>query len=131
MVGWNHEQEMIRTYRVDRIQNSPLILLDEAEPMPDDFDISRYTKEVFRMYETQELVKVTLVCENSVMKGVVDQFGMGVKVKKVDDEHFMTTVKVCTSPTFYAWVFQWGGKIRIEGPVDVRSQFNEMVQKAL
>ena len=130
MVGWNHEQEMIRTYRVDRIQNSPLILLDAAEPMPDDFDISRYTKEVFRMYETQELVKVTLVCENSVMKGIVDQFGMGVKVKKVDDEHFMTTVKVCTSPTFYAWVFQWGGKVRIEGPEEVQKEFNRMAKEA-
>ena len=131
MVGWNHEQKMIRTYRVDRIQNSPMILLDAAKPMPKDLDISRYTKEVFRMYETQELVKVTLVCENSVMKGVIDQFGMGIKVKKADDGHFATTVKVCTSPTFYAWVFQWGGKVRIEGPEEVRNQFNKMARKAV
>ena len=130
MVGWNHEQEMIRTYRVDRIQNSPLILLDEAEPMPEDFDVSRYTKEVFRMYETQELVKVTLVCENDVMKGVIDQFGRDVKVKRLDKGHFKTIVKVCTSPTFYAWVFQWGGKVRIEGPEDVRKEFNRMAKEA-
>ncbi len=131
MVGWNHEQEMIRIYRVDRIKNSPVILKEKAEPVPEDFDIARYTKEVFRMYETQELVKVTLVCENSVMKGVIDQFGMDIKVKKEDKEHFRTKVKVCTSPTFYSWVFQWGGKIRIAGPKAVREEYKAMARAAV
>ena len=131
LVGWNHEQEETRTYRVDRILKTPDILNENAQPVPEDFDVARYTREVFRMYDNEELQEVTLLCANEVMKGVLDKFGMDITVKKADPEHFRTKVKVCTSPTFYSWVFQWEGKIRIEGPEDAVTEFREMARKAL
>jgi hypothetical protein len=33
------------------------------------------------MYDTEEPVPITLVCETEVMKGVLDAFGMDIKVK--------------------------------------------------
>lgn len=116
---------------MDRILKTPDILRDDAQPVPEDFDVSRYTREVFRMYDNEEPEEVTLLCANEVMKGVLDKFGMDITVKKADPEHFRTKVKVCTSPIFYSWVFQWGGKIRIEGPAEATSEFKEMVRKAL
>ena len=130
MVGWNHEQEEIRTYRVDRILKAPDILKDDAKPAPKSFDVAHYTREVFRMYDNQEVKKVTLVCSNEVMKGVIDKFGDEITVNKIDSEHFLTRVKVCTSPTFYGWVFQWGGKIRIEAPEEAVEEYREMARKA-
>ncbi len=131
LVGWNHEQKEIRTYRVDRILESPEILAQEARPEPKDFDVARYTREVFRMYDKQEPVAVKLLCDNDVMKGVVDQFGRDVVVKRADKEHFRIKVNVCISPTFYSWVFQWEGRVRIEGPAKVVEGYQEMVRKAL
>ncbi len=40
MVGWNHEHEEIRTYRVDRIYEAPEILPVDAFPAPEDFDVA-------------------------------------------------------------------------------------------
>lgn len=131
MVGWNHEQEETRTYRVDRILRQPDILDKEAWPIPEDFDVARYTCEVFRMYDNEEPEEVTLLCHNEVMKGVIDQFGFEIIVKKVDKDHFRTKVKACTSPTFYSWVFQWGGNVRIEGPEKAVCEYKEMAQKVL
>ena len=131
LVGWNHEQEETRTYRVDRILKTPDILNEDAQPVPEDFDVARYTREVFRMYDNEEPQEVTLLCANDVMKGVLDKFGMDITVKKADPEHFRTKVKVCTSPTFYSWVFQWGGKVRIEGPDDAVAEYKEMAREAL
>ena len=131
LVGWNHEHGEPRTYRVDRIAGTPDILRDDAHPVPENFDVARYTREVFRMYDNEEPRKVTLLCANEVMKGVLDKFGMEITVKKADAEHFRTKVKVCTSPTFYSWVFQWGGKIRIEEPAEVAAEYREMARKAL
>lgn len=54
LVGWNHEKQETRTYRVDRILRSPDILSEEAHPVPEDFDAARYTREVFRMYDNEE-----------------------------------------------------------------------------
>lgn len=131
MVGWNHEQKEIRTYRVDRIFKAPEILKKEAYPMPEDFDIARYTREVFRMYDNQETEEVVLLCHTEVTKGVIDQFGTDINVEKADEEHFRTRVKVCTSPTFYSWVFQWEGRVKIEGPEEAVAEYNAMVGKVL
>lgn len=83
------------------------------------------------MYDNQELEEVTLLCQNEVMKGVIDKFGADITVKKADGDHFRTKVKVCTSPTFYSWVFQWGGKVRIEGPKSAVESYQEMARRAL
>ena len=131
MVGWNHEHEEIRTYRVDRIYEAPEILPVDALPAPENFDVARYTREVFRMYDSQEPEEVTFLCCNDVMKGVIDKFGRDIPVEIVDTDHFRIRVKVCLSPTFYSWVFQWDGKIRIEGPEEAANGYREMVLRAL
>lgn len=129
LVGYYHEKDDIRTFRVDRIKEQPVILEEAADPMPEDFDITRYTREVFRMYDTEEAVPITLVCANEVMKGVLDAFGREIKVKKEDEGHFRTTVMACPSPTFFGWVFQWEGRVRIEGPNIVEEGYREMLSK--
>ncbi len=130
LVGYYHEKERVRTFRVDRILSQPAIIEEDAIPVPEDFDIAKYTKEVFRMYDTEELKEVTLLCENSIMKGVIDQFGVDIPVKKIDDEHFRIKVNVCTSPTFYSWVFQWEGRCKIQGPQETVQEYQEKLQKA-
>ncbi|MBQ6371585.1 MAG: WYL domain-containing protein [Oscillospiraceae bacterium] len=131
LVGYYHEKDDVRTFRVDRIKAQPEILEAAADSVPEDFDITRYTREVFRMYDTEEPVPVTLVCENEVMKGVLDAFGMDIKVKRAEKGHFQTTVMACTSPTFYGWVFQWGGKVRITAPKEAVQEYAAMAKEAL
>ena len=131
LVGYDHARESVRTYRVDRILAQPEILSEDALPVPDDFDVTRYTREVFRMYANQESEEVTLICKNEVMKGIIDQFGPDVKVKKADKDHFRTKVMVCVSPTFYGWVFTWGGDVKIKGPENVLAGYREMLREAL
>ena len=131
LVGYYHEKNRITTFRVDRILMQPEILPFPAAPVPENFDIMRYTKEIFRMYDNQKQQQITLLCENSVMKGVIDQFGTDITVKKADKNHFFTKVTVCTSQTFYAWVFQWKGAIHIEGPEEVVEEYKEMARAVL
>ena len=83
------------------------------------------------MYDTEEAVPVTLVCENEVMKGVLDAFGMDIKVKRAEKGHFQTTVMACTSPTFYGWVFQWSGKVRIVAPEEAVQEYTNMAKRAI
>ena len=131
LVGFYHQKNRISTFRVDRILMQPDILPSSAEPAPKDFNILRYTKEIFRMYDNQEQQKVTLLCDNSVMKGVIDQFGTNIAIKCVDQNHFSTKVIVCTSQTFYAWIFQWKGAIKIEGPKGVVEEYRKMARAVL
>ena len=131
LVGYYHNKERMGTFRVDRILNGPKCLEEDALPKPPGFDISRYTREVFRMFDTEEVRKVTLLCENDVMKGMIDKFGMDFPVTIPDQDHFQAEVDVCASPTFFGWVFQWGGKVRITGPEEVCLAYREHARKAL
>ena len=83
------------------------------------------------MFDTQEIVDVILICENSVMKSIIDRFGGTIRTTSLDDNHFQVKVKVCVGPTFYRWVFGFGGKIRIAGPAEIKGQYKEMLVQAL
>ena len=49
--------------------------------MPKDFDITRYIREVFRMYDKEKAPVVTLLCENENIKRALGAFGMDIEVK--------------------------------------------------
>ena len=129
LVGYYHEKEDVRTFRVDRIKQQPNILKTALDTIPEDFDITRYTREVFRMYDSEEIVPVTLQCENEVMKGILDAFGMDIEVKRGPKGHFRTMVRACLSPTFYAWVFQWEGKVQIINPKVAVDAYEKMIKQ--
>lgn len=130
-IGYCDEREAVRIYRVDRIKKQPEMLPEKAVEKPKGYNVSKYTTEVFRMFSTDEAIDVTLLCDNCIMKFVVDKFGMKIKTQSVGEEKFRIKVKVCVSPTFYRWVFGATGKIMIEGPSNVRKAYKEMLQKSL
>jgi predicted DNA-binding transcriptional regulator YafY len=100
-----------------------------AEPMPENFNLSYYYENVVQMYDC-ELQDVTLVCENLKMFAIRDKFGDNLKSKIVDNEHFEVTVNVAPSPTFLAWVFTFGGAIKIKSPTDVVETYHIMLESA-
>lgn len=83
------------------------------------------------MYDTDEPAEVSLLCENSLMKHLIDQFSLEVTTEMVDENHFRAKVLVCTSPTFYRWVFGWCGKMKIESPDSVLEEYRQMALAAL
>ena len=103
------------------------LLADAAVKRPKDYRVERYTQEVTRMFSTEETVEVTILCEAELMKAVIDHFGSNVRTKPVGETQFRATVKVCPSPTFYRWIFGWGGKMRIEGPVKMKSDYKSLL----
>lgn len=131
VLGLNHARNQVNTFRVDRISRQPDILDDAAAPSPESFNLSDYSQEVFRMYDTEKPVEVSLLCDNSLMKHLIDHFGMDVETEIVDNDHFRAKVLVCTSPTFYRWVFGWCGRMKIESPVSVLNEYRHMAKAAL
>lgn len=49
----------------------------------------------------------------------------------MDDRHFAVTAEVSVSPTFFAWVFEFGGNIKIIAPQSVKNAYGELVKKAM
>lgn len=131
LTGYCDEREEVRIFRVDRIKKQPELAEEPMVSPPRGYSVKKYTQEVFRMFDTQEIVDIILVCENSVMKSIIDRFGSTIRTKSLDDNHFQVKVKVCAGPTFYRWVFGFSGKIKIVGPTENVQQYLDMLQQAI
>jgi len=118
-------------YRVDRMTNIDLIE-EERDPLPDkkQFDIAEYTKKVFNMFNGDE-VMVNLQLDNSLVNAVVDRFGKDIQIGKVDDDNFNIWIKVAVSSTFFAWISQFGNKVKILSPQNVREQYKQILKDIL
>ena len=129
--GFCYERQAVRTFRIDRIAEQPKILNQIAVSLPEDYSPAQYSKCVFRMFDTDQPEEVQLLCHVSTMKHVIDHFGTDVETEPIDEESFRANVFVCTSSTFYRWIFGFNGKIRILGPESVRTAYREMLRNAL
>ena len=106
-----------------------LTVLDKvAVRKPKDFDVEDYFSQIFSMYDGPEC-DVDILCENDMMKHVIDQFGEKVKTNIVDNKHFLASVRVSLSPTFYAWVFSFAGKMIIKNPKEAIDGFQKMIKQ--
>lgn len=124
-VGWSEKHGKLTQFRVDRM--TAVELTDSPARQTPDFDPAEYVRKVFGMYP-DDLQTVELLCENALMRSIIDRFGEGVHTELVDDKHFRTIVEVAPSPPFFAWVFTFGGRIKITGPANVLQEMRDMAR---
>ena len=129
VLGYSEKKSKVINFRVDRIASKPEILDKDIIPMPDDFDIENYTKEVFFMF-SGEKVLVDLRCDNSLMKTMVDRFGEDVTILAYDMTSFKVQTEVSASPNFFGWVLGFNGKVQILAPESLKEQYKQMLTKA-
>ena len=124
-VGFSERRNRVATFRVDKIHKIRQ-LEEERVPQPEDFDITGFCESRFLMYGDREEA-VTLLCDNGIMGKVFDRFGEGIPITPVDDNHFTVTQNVMTGTTFFSWVFNYAGKIRIVEPESARIAFRNLL----
>ena len=126
VLGYSDKRERVTAFRIDRMK-TPSIMDDDAVSKPEDFDMSAYSNKVFQMFSGEETT-VELECDTSLMKYVIDRFGLDVETEELSEDKFRVKVSVELSPTFYAWVFQFCGKICIINPQSAVDRFKNMIQ---
>ena len=126
MVGWSDKHGKVATFRVDRIFEIPKILDEPAVKKPKGWSIADFSEKAFQLFDG-ERTTVELLCHEDAMNSVMDHFGDKAKVKLVDDTHFLLTAEVSLSPTFFGWVFQFGGLIRFKSPSKAVDDFEKMI----
>lgn len=125
MLGKPIDDDCIRTYRVDRMRDT-LTCDEKAEPRPASFNLEKYSGRVFDMF-TGTTAEVELDCKDYTMNYLIDRFGKEFISRQTSDDRFTAKVTVDAGPTFFAWVFQFGGDIRIIGPERVVRDFQVLI----
>ena len=128
--SYDPEKDRIISYRVDRMRNVMPVKERADRRLP--FNPAEYSKRVLWMYDGDlEETDVILTAENRHLISLMDRFGPEIPVAQADGEHIRATVRVIPSNTFFSWVFQFGGGIRVAGPAEVKEEYEEMLRKVL
>lgn len=131
LVTFSHKYKDFTHYRVDRM--SDIELCDSTrDPLPDNeqFNIADYSKKVFNMFGGEE-VTVKLKFDNSLVNAVVDRFGKEIMIGKLDEDSFFIWIKVAVSSTFFAWLSQFGSKVKVLSPDTVIDQYKSHLSEIL
>ena len=122
------KKDDISSYRIDRMVGSPIIMEEDAKPLPKGFDMDKFLNTSTRMFAS-ETTKVTLICNNSVMDAIIDRFGEDVETYAYDMDNFKAEVEVAVNKLFYMWIFGFGGKVKIKRPEDIKQKYCEMLKE--
>ncbi len=128
LISYDTPERKLKTYRIDKmkrvgilddnISHYVLSMLSNAES---------YATEAFRMYEG-EPKNITLSFDKLRMGAIYDKFGENTKIKKVDENKYIATVKIQESPPFWGWLFQFEGNITIVYPDDMIKICNSKIK---
>jgi predicted DNA-binding transcriptional regulator YafY len=108
------------------IVDQPRVMLPDNEH----FNIADYSKKVFNMFGGEEET-VKLKFDNSLVNAVIDRFGKDVMLDKVDENSFSVRINVAISSTFFAWLTQFGNKVKILSPESVIEKYQNSIQEIL
>lgn len=131
LVGWDHQEEELRHYRVDKMAGLTLTAIPrEGDESCRKFELAEYGQKHFHMFSGKE-ANVRLRCRNSMVNVMLDRFGMDAMLIPDGEEHFTLTVDAVVSPQFYAWVFGLGTAVELTYPEWAVEEYRTMLQTAL
>ncbi len=129
LVGWSEKHGRPAHFRIDRM-GPPKLLEEKRRPAPEELRLEDRSDKIFSMFDGPEDM-VVLRCRPHLMNQIVDQFGTKPDILRKDDKSLDVRVTVHLSPTFYGWLFQYAGEMKVVSPGNVCEQYAERLQTAL
>lgn len=130
LVAYTVKHGGLTSFRIDRMENVS-ILEDgrSAAAIAASRELSGFIERTFQMFGgTPE--EVDLLFEKPLLGAVYDHFGEDVRVRRRANGLCETRVPVNVSPTFFGWVAQFGGKMRIAAPMPVADAYSAHLMAA-
>lgn len=129
MVAYYEKRGGITNFRVDRMEGAEVLDL-RGKPAPRNFSLAEYMKSTFSMFSGEEC-EVKLRFDRDLVNVALDRFGESIKLIPLGEEYFTVRVNVRIGPTFFGWLFGFGGKIVLLSPESAVQQYREMAQKVI
>ena len=129
VMTYSSRHESTATYRVDRME--AVTMIDESigeKAIELRQEMAQYTEQVFKMYGGQ-LEDVVLEFQDALVGVVFDKFGENTPMIRVGEKKCVATVKVRVSPTFWGWLFQFAGEMRVLSPQWVLDGYRAQAEK--
>lgn len=110
-------------YRVDRME-AVTVLEDDCSPeaLALRENVDDYTEQTFKMFAGPK-VNVTLEFSAALIGPVYDKFGEDTKITPAENDRYTARVQIQKSPTFWGWLFQFAGDMKILKPKSLVEEY--------
>ena len=128
---YSSRHDSTSNYRVDRMDSVKIIeepCCERAIALRD--EVATYTEQAFKMFSGQ-LEDVVLEFDRSLIGAVYDKFGEGVKMMPSGENNVVSALQLRISPTFWGWLSQFGGQMRIISPSHTTADFQRHIDGIL
>lgn len=131
LMCFSSKYDGICNYRVDRM-NQVNTEREDVDPdaIMNSSNIGDYNEQAFKMYGGP-IEEVTLEFSDKLINIVQDKFGEDISMNRTGKDTCMATVKVQTSPTFWGWLFQFVGQMRILQPKAIMEEYMARARKVV
>lgn len=131
LMAFDDEAGIMKYYRVDKmlkIEKTSLPRMGQEEF--EKIDVAAFSKKTFGMFAGEERT-VRLLAEKSMTGVLVDRFGQNAAIRVFDEDHVLLRAEVAVSPHFFGWLAGLAGKIKIEGPEDIKESYRNYINELL
>ena len=130
LVCYCNKHDKICRYRVDRMAEVSLLDIKRRELSEAEEKLAKSVRSSFNMYGGSE-TSVVLEMSNNLINVIIDRFGESVHPNPINGDRFTVRVDVQISPTFWGWLFQFGGDAKVIAPDWAVEQAKKELKKIL
>ena len=131
LMAFDEDADVIKHYRVDKMLDVTLTETDRlGKTLFEKMDMASYAKKTFGMFAGEEKT-VRLLCQNSLVGVIVDEFGTEVAIRKEDNEHVIARMDIAISPQFFGWLAGLGDRVEIVAPAEVKEEYRSYLANIL
>lgn len=119
LVVYSSRHDNTANYRVDRMDHVE-VLSDAVSEKAISLrgGVAEYTEQAFKMYGGTP-TDIVIEFDNQLIGAVYDKFGEDTQMMRSGENKCIATVKVQISPTFWGWLFQFAGLMKVISPDNV------------
>ena len=131
LVVYSSRHDNTANYRVDRMDHVE-VLSDAVSEKAISLrgGVAEYTEQAFKMYGGTP-TDIVIEFENQLIGAVYDKFGEDTQMMRSGENKCIATVKVQISPTFWGWLFQFAGLMKVISPDVVIEEYKRRATRLM
>lgn len=127
LVGYDDAVSMTKHFRVDKMKNITILDVKSIKNGPE-INPALYSGRRFGMYNG-DAQSVNIKCPVDKIGILIDRFGKDITIKNDNLNYCTVRIDVVISKQFYGWFTGLGSDFTITGPVDVRNDYRDYLDK--
>jgi predicted DNA-binding transcriptional regulator YafY len=122
----NEKYDNLMHLRLDRMKRVTVTdesfrHFSEVSEYKEEFNTADYSEKVFNMFSGEEQ-EIVLDCSTDILEQVIDRFSDKIFIRQSAENRFKFSHKACVSDGLVAWIMQFGEKMRVESPEELKAK---------